>query len=193
MSGAQSNSGGRGIRKVNLLCISHNRCPRRGGNCSVETPQGDRQRPVSTYGSFCFPRVPIGDAIKSLNVPIDLLILDPAINQASRYELDWTIMFRWSSAFKVIRHILQVSAVIETYKIDIVHVNSLKAALIGGVAARLRRRPVLMVCPSKHYGRSTATENRAYVTLFREALDFLHCRQFEIYAQDVLGGDEAEL
>ena len=72
-----------------------------------------------------------------------ILALDKGIATARRNSLGFHSLLRIRDIFRLVSFTWQISRLIRKQNIDLVHTNSLKADLIGGIAGRLAGRPVV--------------------------------------------------
>jgi glycosyltransferase involved in cell wall biosynthesis len=72
-----------------------------------------------------------------------VLPLSPRVTTHRKEKLGLVTLFRVGDALRVLLYIARLARFIRAHKIDVVHTNSLKADIIGGVAARLAGRPVI--------------------------------------------------
>src|ERR1041384_7973522 len=75
--------------------------------------------------------------LKDAGIETHVLPLAPSVVHTRKDTLNASSLFRLKDVARIFRYILSVSAFIRRNKIDIVHTNSLKADIIGGIAARL--------------------------------------------------------
>src|SRR5258706_2103886 len=72
-----------------------------------------------------------------------VLPLQAAVANAKKESLGGASLFKFRAALIGVAYILRLAQFIHRNNIDLVHTNSLKADLLGGVAARLSGRPVV--------------------------------------------------
>jgi glycosyltransferase involved in cell wall biosynthesis len=72
-----------------------------------------------------------------------VLPLARSVGDARKDSLGVGSVLQIRAVFSVVAYIWMLVRVIRQYQIDLVHTNSLKADLLGGIAARLSRRPVI--------------------------------------------------
>ena len=85
---------------------------------------------------------PLVARLEGLGIPVEILPLDPAVRDVRKD----TVSSRGASlasAARVAPYILELTRTLRLLRPDLVHTNSLKAALYGGVAGRLARVPVV--------------------------------------------------
>lgn len=105
----------------------------------VQNLDTDRFEPVV----LLFSEGPAGDLLRKFGVEVHCLPLAPEVNQASRTVVRWRGLFRGKEILLIIRHVFRVMWFIRKQRVDLVHTNSLKAAVIGGLAAVLARKPLI--------------------------------------------------
>ena len=85
---------------------------------------------------------PLVARLEGLGIPVEILPLDPAVRDVRKD----TVSSRGASlasAARVAPYILELTRTLRLLRPDLVHTNSLKAALYGGVAGRLAQVPVV--------------------------------------------------
>jgi hypothetical protein len=87
-----------------------------------------------------FAHGPLESRLKEY-APVMVVPLDTRVLTAHRETLGSTA--RWRDVAGMVRFISGLSRIISGMKVDMVHTNSLKADLVGGVAARLAGVPVV--------------------------------------------------
>lgn len=81
--------------------------------------------------------------LRGSGIEVHCLPLSPKINQASRMAVSWPALFRYQDIAIVFRQICRVMNFIREGDVDLVHTNSLKAAIIGGIATAFARKPLV--------------------------------------------------
>ena len=76
-------------------------------------------------------------------VDLHLLPLAPSVAKASKDGLGISSGMKMSAVWLTLRHIAKVARFARTSKADVIHTNSLKADIIGGLAGRLAGIPVI--------------------------------------------------
>lgn len=72
-----------------------------------------------------------------------VLPLARSVVEARKDSLGLASLFRVRAAFTAVAYVSALARFVRQHDIDVVHTNTLKAHLLGGVAARLSRRPVV--------------------------------------------------
>lgn len=86
---------------------------------------------------------PLAERAQSLGIPVDYVRIPAAILKRKRYNINlFSVRTLWD-AFRLLPVILRVALVIRRERIDVVHTNTLKTHLIGGLAGRLCGRRVV--------------------------------------------------
>jgi glycosyltransferase involved in cell wall biosynthesis len=85
---------------------------------------------------------PLADRLRE-EIETYVLPLDRSVATIKKDSLGIATLLQISSIFKTTLYILRVTSFIIRQKITIIHTNSLKADIIGGIAGRLARRPVV--------------------------------------------------
>ena len=86
---------------------------------------------------------PLAWRLREAGVETHILPLSPNVIHASKDALGGKSLTRVRDIFDVFRHVGKVAGFIRAHRIDLIHTNSLKADIIGGLAARLAGRPVI--------------------------------------------------
>jgi glycosyltransferase involved in cell wall biosynthesis len=72
-----------------------------------------------------------------------VLKLEPQVVKMAKDALGWRSLFKLRAAWFTFRHVFRVMRFAKKARVEIIHTNSLKADLIGGLAARLAGIPVV--------------------------------------------------
>lgn len=100
----------------------------------------DRSRvtPIVVLGSDG----PLADRLRGL---VDLHILEIAhdVLHTRKDTLGSRSVIQLKTALQISTYVLRLADFIEAYNIELIHTNSLKADILGGIAARLARKPVI--------------------------------------------------
>jgi glycosyltransferase involved in cell wall biosynthesis len=89
-----------------------------------------------------FSEGPLAERLRPLAETL-ILPLRSSVGKASKDSLGVGSLLKLSAIWIVLLHIFRVRRIIRTHRIQLVHTNSLKADLIGGIAARLAGIPVV--------------------------------------------------
>ena len=76
-------------------------------------------------------------------VETHMLPLAPSVGKAAKDALGFGSMMQLRVAWLSLRHVVRVARLARSLKIDLIHTNSLKADILGGLAGRLARIPVI--------------------------------------------------
>lgn len=85
---------------------------------------------------------PLVARLEGLGIPVEILPLNPAVRDVRRDAVS-SRGASLVSAARVAPYILELTRTLRRLRPDLVHTNSLKAAMYGGVAGRLARVPVV--------------------------------------------------
>ena len=85
---------------------------------------------------------PFGARLASLGIPTVLFDVGDAVRRASRYRAPGVVGTALLS-FQTLLAVVQLARLARRLDVDVVHTNGLKAHLLGGLAGRLIRRPVV--------------------------------------------------
>jgi glycosyltransferase involved in cell wall biosynthesis len=86
---------------------------------------------------------PLVDQLERNNHEVHVLQLSSHIAQTRKDSLGWKSLLRFREIGASLAFVWRMARYIRMLKIDVVHTNSLKAHLLGGMAARLARRPLI--------------------------------------------------
>ncbi len=86
---------------------------------------------------------PLVDRLHAAGIETHILPLDPSINDVRKDSLGFSSLLRIREAVMILRYIIRLSALMRNLNVDLVHTNSLKAHIFGGVAARLAGKQVV--------------------------------------------------
>jgi len=86
---------------------------------------------------------PLVDQLARNNHKVHVLQLSSHIAQTRKDSLGWKSLLRFKEIGASLAFVWRLARYIRKLKIDVVHTNSLKAHLLGGMAARLARRPLI--------------------------------------------------
>lgn len=83
------------------------------------------------------------EKLEQERIETHLLPLAGEVVDTRKDSLGGSSLLKVSAAFAILSHVWKVARFIAKHRIDLVHTNSLKSDLIGGLAARLAGRPVI--------------------------------------------------
>jgi len=100
----------------------------------------DRSRvtPIVVLGSDG----PLADRLRGL-VELHVLKIAPDVLHTRKDTLGTGNVVRFKTALQILKYVLRLADFIEAYNIELIHTNSLKADILGGIAAKLVRKPVI--------------------------------------------------
>lgn len=98
-----------------------------------------RYRPIV----LLFSHGPLKDKLRAAGVKTLVLPLAPSIVHTRKEQLNRSALSRVRDLARLIRYIARLAALIRKIRPDIIHTNSLKADVIGGLAGRLANKRVL--------------------------------------------------
>lgn len=85
----------------------------------------------------------LAEKLKESNIEFKVLPMAEDVLKIRKDSLGWRSVFRLNSAWKVVAYIFCLKDWIVQNNFELVHTNSLKSDLIGGLAARMARVPVV--------------------------------------------------
>jgi glycosyltransferase involved in cell wall biosynthesis len=86
---------------------------------------------------------PLADRLREIGIETHILPLAESVTHTRKDDLGTSSLTRVKDVARVLRYVHRLAAFIRTNRIAIVHTNSLKADILGGMAARLARVPVI--------------------------------------------------
>ena len=86
---------------------------------------------------------PLRERLDRQGIETTLLPLDPSVVAAKKDRLGLRSILRVGDLFKTLRFILRLARALKNLRADLVHANSLKADILGGLAAKWAGIPVL--------------------------------------------------
>ncbi|MEI8233447.1 MAG: glycosyltransferase [Verrucomicrobiota bacterium] len=101
----------------------------------------DRQRftPVVALGM----EGPLSVALAEAGIETHHFPLAPCVRETRKETLGWRCVFRFAAVFQLLASVWCLARFLKKRRVDAVHTNSLKADMIGGLAARLCRVPLV--------------------------------------------------
>ncbi|MBC7785838.1 MAG: glycosyltransferase [Burkholderiales bacterium] len=90
-----------------------------------------------------FAEGPLVEQIRDAGVKCHVLPLSAGVIQTRKDSLGFSSLLRFREVAQAFRFVWRISRVLRHLNVDLVHTNSLKSDLIGGVAARLAGLPVI--------------------------------------------------
>src|SRR5689334_7194356 len=129
-------------RSRTVLYLDHTACLSGGEIALLHLLQAmDRSRYV--------PLVVLGaegalvERLSALGVEVVMLALDQNVALTRKDSLKGGGLLRLGAIWQSFRYALRLARLMRSRKVDLVHTNSLKADILGGIAARLARVPVI--------------------------------------------------
>lgn len=86
---------------------------------------------------------PLADRLKSIDVEVLVVNLDERVREARKDALHKGILGKLSLILSLYRYACRIAGLLEENSVQVIHANSLKADVIGWVAGRLARIPVI--------------------------------------------------
>src|SRR5262249_9015542 len=86
---------------------------------------------------------PLVERLNALGMETLVLPLDKRVAQTKKDSLTSSALLRFGALWRSMGYSLRLARLMRTRKVDLVHTNSLKADILGGIAARLARVPVI--------------------------------------------------
>ncbi|HLK56413.1 MAG TPA: glycosyltransferase, partial [Chthonomonadaceae bacterium] len=86
---------------------------------------------------------PLAQRLQAMGIETLVLPLDPQVAQTRKDSLKGGGLLRLGSLGRSLRYALRLARLMRSRQVDLVHTNSLKADILGGIAARLAGVPVI--------------------------------------------------
>jgi glycosyltransferase involved in cell wall biosynthesis len=86
---------------------------------------------------------PLVDRLKAANIETYVIELDPSINDTRKDSLGLSSLLKFGAIVKCLSYVRKLSSFMRGRDIDLVHTNSLKAHIFGGIAGRMAGLPVI--------------------------------------------------
>jgi glycosyltransferase involved in cell wall biosynthesis len=80
---------------------------------------------------------PLNERLQAAQIPTLVLPLSMSVIKVSKDSLGGRSLLQIGAMLRILRYIVRLRRVLQEYRVDLVHTNSLKADLIGGIAGRL--------------------------------------------------------
>jgi len=81
--------------------------------------------------------------LREIGIETHILPLAESVTQACKDNLSVSTLLRFKDIVRVLQYVYRLTGFIRANRIDLVHTNSLKSDIMGGIAARLARVPVI--------------------------------------------------
>lgn len=86
---------------------------------------------------------PLVGKLREAGVEVRVLVLDPAVGEARKDALGAGTLARLGQVWKAVRFVWRLRGLLRELRPAVVHTNSLKSDILGGMAGRLARVPVV--------------------------------------------------
>lgn len=113
---------------------------------------------------------PLREKLEEIDIETHIVPLAPEVVEIRKDTLGGKNLLRMKGGWLALKYCFTLAGFIRRARIDLVHTNSLKADLLGGLAARLARVPVLWHIRDRI---DTDYLPKATVTIFRELCQWL--------------------
>jgi glycosyltransferase involved in cell wall biosynthesis len=90
-----------------------------------------------------FSEGPLAEELRKHRIDVEMIPLSQAVLETRKGNLGARSLLKVGVGLKTLRQALRVARRLRKLRVDLVHTNSLKADIIGGIAGRLARRPVI--------------------------------------------------
>lgn len=74
---------------------------------------------------------------------LHIIALNPSVVKATKDALGWRSLLKVASIVRLVFHLVRVTRFVQKADADVIHTNSLKADIIGGIVGKLTRTPVI--------------------------------------------------
>jgi len=140
---------------------------------------------------------PLVERLSALGIEVVVLPLDRNVAQTRKDSLKGGGLLRAGATFQSLRYALRLARLMRSRKVDLVHTNSLKADILGGLAARLARVPAIshmpdhrnpcQACARSDRRRLSSSAGSTRLSVSVSAASSLHHRQLPGDLADPLG------
>ena len=113
-----------------------------GGEIALANLVRTLNRDLVEPAVLLFEEGPLQERLRPF-APVHIIPLSSAVVDANKDGLGWSSVLRFRAVFLTLRQIIRVARLANHLKADIIHTNSLKADIIGGLAGRLAQIPVV--------------------------------------------------
>ena len=113
-----------------------------GGEIALANLVHQLNRDIVEPAVVLFEEGPLQERLAAITT-VYLLPLSPNVADTKKDTLGWRSLFRLRPIFLTLRQVFKVAQLAKELKTDIIHTNSLKADIIGGLAGRIARIPVV--------------------------------------------------
>ncbi len=113
-----------------------------GGEIALANLVSNLDKNIVESSVLLFEDGPLQERLPS-HTKVHLIPLAADVADAKKDSLGWSSLFRMSALILTFRHVIRVAQLAKELRVDIIHTNSLKADIIGGIAGRLARIPVV--------------------------------------------------
>lgn len=127
---------------LRVLFLDHTAVPG-GAEVALTTLLGALDRNAVTPRVVLCSHGPLEQMVSGLGVPVRVMELDQSVAQTRKDSLSGKGLMHAATIMAAVRFCWRLAAHLRAERVDLVHTNSLKAHILGGVAGRLARIPVL--------------------------------------------------
>ncbi len=85
----------------------------------------------------------LADKLSESGIETHIIAIDATVNQARKDALGARSLLKFGAVGKTLKYCMRLSRFINSRRVDLIHTNSLKADIIGGVCSRLTGVPVV--------------------------------------------------
>lgn len=86
---------------------------------------------------------PLAEKIRDSSIDVVILPLDPEVLDTKKESLNWVALFQLSKVLNSLLYALKLAKLAKSLRADLIHTNSLKSDVIGGLAGRIAAIPVI--------------------------------------------------
>lgn len=132
-----------GIKKPLRVAYIDHTARMGGGEIALLNLVGALDRSEVEPVVLLFSEGPLADALRAGKIETHIVPLPAEVLDARKNSLGARSLLKIGAGVAALRHARRVAARLRALHVDLVHTNSLKADIIGGIAGRLARRPVI--------------------------------------------------
>lgn len=129
-------------RPLRVAVLSHTGA-RSGAELALLRLVRNLDRDLVRVHAVIFAPGPLVDSLREIGIEVTVLELDESIAKADRNHLTGSAPTRLAGAWRVASFVVRLARILRALDVDVVHCNSLKSDILGGIAARLARRRVV--------------------------------------------------
>src|SRR5579871_2301713 len=128
--------------KMRVLFVDHT-AKMGGGEIALLNLVSSLDNSAYTPVVLLFEEGPLSEKLRGSGVEVHVLPLNPRVLQTKKDSLGVGSLLRAKSVFSTLTYVLRIARFMRGCDVRLVHTNSLKSDVIGGLAARLAAKPLV--------------------------------------------------